>query len=227
MTGRNNLESWLDRADDRDRSDGRTAYRVYQQMIALIADRYGQPFERVLSAFVALSPNSDYFGNLRSLISVLDGVRNKVPLERVTVATYNHCRDRAWRYLLGTELFLASARGLKVRSFFLNIFDPDDPGPVTIDGHIALAWRADDAGTVKQSKVSPRDYAQISATIRRIARDRGLIANQVQATIWLARKRVLRIRFDQQLDLFSHPIAVRPDEIAPFPLRAATEGING
>lgn len=227
MSGRDNLEAWFARADERDRDDGRTAYEIYRSTIRQFADLYGHTFERVLSAFVALSPNSDYYGNLRSLISLLEAMKNGVSRERVVISTYNHCRDRAWAYLHGTDLFLATARGLKVRSFFLNIFDPCDPVPVTIDGHMALIWRNDDAGTMKEAKVSRREYEQISAAIRRLARDRNLVPNQVQATLWLARKRVLNVKFEAQLDLFSHPIAVRPQEVAPYPFRAESERVDG
>lgn len=203
-------------ADAQDLRDGREAYGIYNKVIREFADHYGVTFERALSAFVALSPNSDYFGNLRSLASVLAGIRDGRECSSVVVSTYNHCRDRAWLYATGQQLFLASAKGPKIRSFFLNIFDPADPIPVTIDGHMVCAWSGIDA-PMKDSFVSSTQYRTISVAVRRVAYKVGLVPNQVQATLWMTRKRIKRIKFASQLDFFSHPIMVTPDEARPYP----------
>lgn len=217
MTGSlRNLRAAFDLADDQDIKDGLAAYGIYNRVIRMFADQYGVTFERALSAFVALSPNSDYFGNLRSLASVLAAVQCGTPCAEVTVSTYNHCRNRAYSYATGEALFLASAKGPKIRSFFLNVFNPSDPHPVTVDGHISCAWSGIDA-PMKESIVRPRDYEKIASAIRRMGRDTGMIANQVQATIWMARKRTLRIKFRAQMDMFLDPILVTPADALPYP----------
>lgn len=210
-----NLRAILRHANTADRREGCAAYRTYNQVIRSFAEHYGVTFERALSAFVALSPNSDYLGNLRSLASVLAAIRDGTPCSDVTVSTYNHCRDRAYSYATGESMFLAKARGLKIRSFFLNIFDPLDVEPVTVDGHIVCAWRGLDA-TMKESSVRPTQYRQIAGAVRRVARSLDLIPNQVQATIWITRKRRLGIKFAHQLDMFSDAMAVTPDEARPY-----------
>lgn len=215
-----NLRMLFDQADAQDIRDGLAAYSIYNRVIRDFADQYAVTFERALSAFVALSPNSDYFGNLRSLASVLRGVQQGIPPEAITVSTYKHCRDRAYSYATGEVLFLAKARGHKIRSFFLNVFDPSDPYPVTVDGHISCAWQGINA-TMREALVPPREYARIASAVRRLASDVGMIPNQAQATIWMARKRVMRIKFQAQADLFAHPIMVTPREAMPYP--SATE----
>lgn len=215
-----NLTRLFERASADDIRDGRGAYQTYHRVIDEFARHYGTTFERALSAFVALSPNSDYQGNLRSLASVLMAARDGIPCQRVTVSTYKHCRDRAYSYVTGRRLFLVDAKGLKVRSFFLNILDPDDPRPVTVDGHICCAWRGVDA-PMKQATVRPSEYERIASGIRRFAKAKGMLPNQMQATLWMARKRLLRIRYEGQLDLFRDAIFVRPEDAKPYQLESA------
>jgi hypothetical protein len=214
----------LDRADADDVAEGRLAYRRYNAVMADFAECYGVELGRVVAAFVALSPNSDYFGNLRSLASVL--CYRDAPAERVTVSTYNHCKLRALGYVNGDVDFLATVKGPKIRSFFLNIVDPVDPMPVTVDGHIHAAWLAERL-TMKEAIIrGRRQYEAIAADVRELAASAGMIANQVQAAIWYARKRHLGIVYDAQLQLFGDPsdkwrTIVRPCDAPPYPLKPA------
>lgn len=47
------------------------------------------------------------------------------------------------------------------------------------------------------------EYKEVAKAVSRLARHVDLIPNQLQATIWFARKRILNIKFDPQLDLFA------------------------
>lgn len=76
--------------------------------------------------------------------------------------------------------------GLKVRSFFLNILDPSDPTPVTIDRHaydIALGERNTEND---RPSLSNKRYAHLSDQYRLAAAEVGLVPNQVQAITWEA-----------------------------------------
>lgn len=143
-----NLKRMFDQADAIDRREGKLAYERYNELLSDIALSYSFPFERVVAAFAALSPNNDYWGNLRSLVSVLHGINEGVPCEAITISTYGHCRDRAYQYALGNVSFEATVRGPKIRAFYFNILDPLDKRHVTIDGHMVAAYRAND-GTMK------------------------------------------------------------------------------
>lgn len=219
MSGRN-LRRMFDMADSIDRQEGRLAYLRYHQVIARFAVHYDAPFDQTLAAFVALSPNSDYFGNLRSLASVLDARRKGRPVFEATVSTYNHCRARAWSYLTGEVDFLETVKGPKVRAFYHNIHDPGCPRHVTIDGHMVCAYRNISA-PMKEVQIGKRDYDKISNATKRLAKTLGLLPNQVQATIWLARKRVMGIKYNPQIDLFRDPgdvwrTDITPDEARPY-----------
>lgn len=196
-----NLEKWLGLADEIDRREGLIAYERYHQVMLRFSNKYGYPLDRVIGAFVALSPNNDYYGNLRSLASVLDGNNQGIPDEAITITGYKHCRNRALRYARGDCAFLEDAKGLKTRAFYQNVLDPTNPFPVTIDGHIGAVWR-DKRQTMKEALVPPALYQTIQAGIHRLAGATGMISNQVQATLWFTRKRIHHVKYDAQLELF-------------------------
>lgn len=216
-----NLLSIFDRADKIDREEGMLAYRRYNELMVGIADRYDTPLPNVIAGFVSLSPNSDYIGNLRSLISVLEGVRHGVDVKDITVSTYKHCRDRAYRYITGQDDFIALTHGRKVLSFYHNVLDPVSSQRVTVDGHMVAAWRGENL-TMKEAIIRRRsEYDEIEYAVKRIAFERFLVPHQVQATIWFARKRLFRVRYDAQMSLFAPPddvwrTAQKIDDLIPY-----------
>ncbi|MEM1149226.1 MAG: hypothetical protein AAGI03_01515 [Pseudomonadota bacterium] len=220
--GRRNLRQFFDLADHIDRAEGLVAYSRYHQVMRDLADAYDSTLPRTLAAFCALSPNNDYVGNLRSTASVLAGVKDGVDPGDIVVSTYKHCRDRAYQYATGEAQFLGHARGPKIRAFYRNILDPHDWEPVTIDGHMKAAFEGKPL-TMKEAIVrSAREYDVIANETRRLANRLGLLPNQLQAIIWFARKRVLRIKFEPQISLFARTddlwaTLVSPSEVPPFP----------
>lgn len=215
-----NLKAMLRAADAIDVEEGRLAYPRYHDVMRSIADHYGFGLVETVAAFAALSPNNDYIGNLRSLVSVLQGIRAGATVGEVTVSTYKACRDRAWLYATGETSFERTVRGPKIRAFYFNILDPSDRRHVTIDGHMVAAYRAN-SGTMKDNIPRRREYETIATTVRRLAGREGLVPNQVQATIWFARKRLLNVRYDPQMSLFAAAddrwqTSVRVEDIRPF-----------
>lgn len=217
--GYRNLAVLWTKADDMDRSDGYHAYERYNRLMKTIAAHYSVPTERVVAAFVALSPNSDYHGNLRSLVSMLEAGRQGLSYESAIVSTYNACRARAALYLTGTP-FLDHAKGLKTRAFYQNILVPYEAGPVTVDGHMYHAW-AGTSGGMRDAKVTRKIYAQISHDMCRLASEMHLLPHQVQAILWFARKRLLDVVYDRQMSLLDRDsgyqkTAFKLNEIKPY-----------
>ena len=205
----------LDKADAIDFREGISAYTLYHKVIQNFALAYGAKFEPTLAAFCALSPQNDYYGNLRSLAGVLHAVQHSIPLEEVIVSTYNHCRNRAYAYLTGSADFLSTVKGLKIRAFYANILDPADPIPVTVDGHMVCAWRGINV-PMKVASIRPAEYAEIAKGVREMARELDLIPNQLQAVIWLTRKRLEKIKYNPQLHLFGDDIRISPIDAPPY-----------
>lgn len=68
----------------------------------------------------------------------------------------------------------------------MNILDPDNPEPVTIDRHILNMLEYNMCMTRKR-------YYQIVELIREKARDLHMIPNQLQAVLWETFKRLQRL----------------------------------
>lgn len=202
VTGVENLRALYDRSDALDRSDGRKAYLRYHDLLRDLAAYYGADFEGTVAAFCALSPNNDYLGNLRSLVSMLVYRRDGKDPNEATISTYKHCRTRAAYYLSGEWRFLDHAKGLKTRSFYQNIVDPLDPEPITVDGHMICAWIGRDMTmTEAQQELNRTVYREIAQGIRDLAREEHMVGQQMQAVLWFARKRLRGIKYDAQLQL--------------------------
>lgn len=184
--GVKNILRVLDKAGDIEINEGRVAYFNYRAVCSGLGEYYGYPLPLTIAVFAALSPNCDYYNNLRSAATVLNAHRIGLPRSKVKVASYNHCRDRAFTYLDGVS-FLDTVKGKKIRSFYKNILNPIDPLPVTIDGHALNIWRNERRG-LKDSLIKPRLYDEIAEDYREVSRKVGLIANQVQCITWLAWK---------------------------------------
>jgi len=221
-----NLEILFSQADEMDISDGKQAYKRYHRVLLGIAVYYGQPMSRVVAAFAALSPNNDYVGNLRSLVSMLDAKRRGYEYKDAIVSTYKAARARANLYLTGTP-FLDHAKGLKTRAFYQNLLHPEMDGPVTVDGHMYHAWMGTTGG-MKDANVTAKLYAEISDATRRLAAEHGYLAHEAQAILWYTRKRLLGIVYDPQLALFAQHGGYQqahfaPQEIRPYGVENETQ----
>ncbi len=211
-----NLARVVDLADDVDLQSGRTSYAKYNKLMRDLADMYGYTVEEVTAVFVSTSPNNDYIGNLRSTVSILDGLNKEMWSNEIVISTYNHCKDRALLYLDGVK-FLDHAKGLKIRAFYRNIVDPLDIGPVTVDGHMVGAWTGQRL-LMKNAAISKSTYKTIEGETRELARHHGLIPNQVQGVIWFTWKRLHNVVYDGNLNLFNDPWSLDLDvrSIKPY-----------
>jgi hypothetical protein len=218
----NLLDLW-NASDVIDRYEGELAYQRYHQVMTELAGRYEAELGRVVAAFAATSPNSDYLGNVRSVVTMLEALRRGLPCQAATVSTYRACRDRAWTYLTGEVDFMATVRGPKIRAFYQNIMNPFDPEPVTIDGHMVAAHRGS-TGTMKDNIPSRGEYHRVALDVRLLADRLGRIPNAVQATLWFTRKRLLRVVYQPQLTLRGAltrdhwGTLLNLDEVRPYPL---------
>jgi hypothetical protein len=201
------------------------AYLRYHNLMHGIGRKYGVDVERVTAAFCALSPNNDYLGNLRSLVSMLTYYQRGENPADATVSTYKAAAKRAALYLCGIP-FLGHAKGQKTRAFYQNISEPTLWGPVTVDGHMIGAY-LDEPLTMKDAQgwLTKRRYVEVAMHIQDMAADLRVMPHQVQATIWFARKRRLGVVYTPQMDLLSPGEGQRttydPDELHPYPPKVA------
>ncbi|HEY9282355.1 MAG TPA: hypothetical protein VIP46_02775 [Pyrinomonadaceae bacterium] len=224
MSGTDNILSVFRQADQFDLGEGLSAYFHYRQMMESLGIHYGYPLEQVAAAFSALSPNNDYIGNLRSLVTVLLGHKEGRTPDEITVTSYRACARRAYLYLDGVP-FLDHARGPKTRSFFVNIMQPWLPHFVTVDGHMVSVWKGErlrmkEVATSKAVS-SYRRYERVADDFRLVAHRLGILPSQVQAVAWFVWKRINDIVFESQLSLLrpgdQWRLHLTPAEIKPYP----------
>ncbi len=184
---------------------GAMAYPMYHAAMRRFATHYRAPFVQTVEAFVALSPNNDYHGNLRSLASVLAAARDGRGVDSFNVTTYRACAIRAMGYITGQVSFLDTVRGPKITAFRHNILYPHTSRRVTVDGHMIGVWHGENL-TMKQAAalmVGPAHYARIEADFLTIARRVKLQGCALQAALWTARKRERGVKYEDQVELFS------------------------
>ena len=195
-----NIKRYWENVEECDIDAGKAAYPAYHEMMRRIATRYQQDQVRVTEAFAALSPNNDYFGNLRSLVSLLDGLEHDTPYK---VSTYKACARRAETYIRGTADFLSTVKGKKITAFRNCIVAPLTCEDFVLDGHM-IAIALGEAMTMTEANAALRihGYDKLSSAYIRFSARIGMRAPEVQATLWYCRKRNENIKFSRQKDLF-------------------------
>lgn len=222
----NNLTRVWEQATPGERDGGVLAYDDYHQVMCEISNRYDVEPAKVAGAFCALSPNSDWMGNLRSAITMTHGWSHGWSEEEVTVTTYNANRGRAWRIMEG-EPFESVFKGPKVRDFYRSIIEPQNQESATIDGHIANVARGQQNG-MWYSGLTISEYRKVKSCLQRLAKRNGILPLQMQGVLWFAWKRIHNILAADEAVLFGEPLRpyVRTDWIQPFPRRQQQEPVE-
>jgi len=216
-----NISIVLEQADTHDRQAGLIAYQMYHECLRGIANHYQTGFCQTVAAFAALSPNNDYTGNLRSLVSLIQGVQSGLPVDQITVSTYKACRDRAHGFLTGEKDFLMETGGPKTRAFYHNILKPECPRHITIDGHMYGVYAGERMTMVEAIRVvRGSSYEKIAQEFIQVARRNKLVPNQLQAILWFTWKRIHTVVYHAaQLPLFGSDtwgLIEAPEQIKPF-----------
>lgn len=214
-----NIEYVLNKADTVDINEGKKAYFGYNKILTEIANHYEVGFVQTVACFVALSPNNDYMGNLRSTVGVIQGFKAKKDVSQIKVSTYNACKIRAFNYLTGNKDFLIETKGPKTRSFYFNIIKPEDSEHITIDGHMFGLYQGKRVTMVEVAKLG-FNYQKVARDFKIVARKNKLIPNQLQAILWFTWKRINKVIYTPQLNLLEQNnhwgLSVPIDQIIPF-----------
>lgn len=198
-----NLLKVYEQADEIDHEEGRLAFIRYHDLMQTIADKYRFTLQQTTGAFSALSPNNDYIGNLRSLVSVLHGIREGWTVDDVQVSTYRACLHRAWEFAQDAD-FLTYTKGPKTRAFYQNIIDPQDATPVVVDGHMLSAYIGERMRMTKAVRVFREySYDDIAHEVRKLAFRLCIVPCQLQAIIWMTWKRIHNVVYEGNLDMFA------------------------
>lgn len=209
-----------EQVDPIDYAEGMVAYERYRYMMDKIGEKYHHTIEQVTAAFVSLSPNNDYEGNVRSLITLLEAERLNIDPDEIVVSTYKACAKRAWDYLHGKN-FVQWTIGPKILNFYHCILNPKNTKFVVIDGHMFSIWygrrlRMKEVAHVKFN------YLEVGCDFIEAANELKLRPCQLQSMLWFTWKRINNIRYGgNQLNLFKAGdhwgIEIPLEDVIPFP----------
>lgn len=211
-----NVSDYWNRVTDDDLAAGVAAYPAYLEMMKRISTHYQTGLVQTTEAFVPLSPNNDYFGNLRSLVSLIVGYKSG---ESYVISTYKACGKRAMSYLDGSVSFTDTVKGKKIRAFRHNILYQKNSCEFVLDGHmIAVALGRSMTMTEANLELRGYGYDKLTAPYRRLARRVEMPVHELQATLWHCRKRTEGIKFSTQKDMWrdDHHLIYDVSEILPY-----------
>jgi effector-binding domain-containing protein len=142
-----------------------------------VAETYDVPLIKVAGIMSALSPNTTFNQNIRSLEAFLRTGGD------CKVSTFNGQKRKALKILASSDNITVEEiktilGGLKTQSFFDNIFRPEISEDVTID-----LWMIRWAGI--EGSLTPKRYKNVSNKIKDLAKSLNLLPHQVQAKIWV------------------------------------------
>lgn len=213
-----NVKRVLAKADTVDWREGLAAYPNYNQMMQALAAYYGFSLRTVAAVFSALSPNNDYMKNLRSAVTLLKGYREGVPCEDLVTTSYRACKLRAWRVLEGED-FLSFTKGPKTRNFYECIVDPAHQSAITIDGHMVNIFNGERRSMLEVAW-HKFNYEKLAHEYRVIAFSEFLLPSQLQAILWFTWKRINRIVYEGNYQLFTSGdewrMRLAPEDIKPY-----------
>jgi hypothetical protein len=188
-------------------ASGHDYYPRQRDRLGAIAAREGVPLATVVGMFAALSPNNTEDGTYRGVVAMLhSGYGAKV-------TTYLPNRLKAEWIRCGKPP-LDVLGGRKVRSFYRNTMDPEDPTVVTVDGHMYSCWKGRRVVlTDAAHKLDDRLYTRVESDVQLLASLTGQIPCRLQSTLWARWRRIHRILSPDQLSLF--PFEMLPENLIP------------
>lgn len=190
----NNLEKIFNQALPVEIENGKKWYPDAKDTLNSLAIKYNLSPEIVIAVCSALSPRCVWNQNIQDTERVLIWFTTKyksINRNFPKVTTYSQNLRKAIGILKtnNTDVFISR----KTYNFFNNIFNPDSPDYVTIDGHSINAYY-NRLGVVENKHFTPKYYDKIAKVYKKIAKKYSLLPCQFQAIIWLTFKRIHNIR---------------------------------
>ena len=151
-------------------------FRVNDYCVTL-SETYNVPLIKVAGILSALSPNTTFAHNIKSLEAFLRTKGN------CKVTTYNSQKNKALTILNSSDSITIDEvkkilGGLKTQAFFDNILRPETSQDVTID-----LWMIRHFGI--KGSLTPKRYKDASNKIKDLAKSLNLLPHQVQAKLWV------------------------------------------
>lgn len=142
-----------------------------------LSEMHNVPLIKVAGIMSALSPNTTFALNIKSLEAFLKTKGN------CKVTTYNGQKNKALTILnshdnISIDEIKTILGGLKTQAFFDNIVRPETSQDVTIDLWM-IRWAK------IEGSLTPKKYRDASNKIKDLAKSLNLLPHQVQAKLWV------------------------------------------
>ena len=191
---RANIRTVWEAATPEERAMGARWYMDAHDHARNMARRYHVPFPTTVAVISALSPSNLWSQNLKDAAAFLEAF-TRGDKDRPLAQTYGPNADKAWNILQDGEadpLGYFEGRAHKTRAFYLSILEPGrTQGIVVVDGHalnVALGRRVPLSEVPNLSAMGR--YFPVSDAYVHVADDLGIVASTLQATTWLAWRRM-------------------------------------
>jgi hypothetical protein len=198
---RRNLSKLLNEATKQELCDGLRYYDDQRSRLLAIGRLTQLDLDTLAGMFAALSPSNTEKRTYRDLLALL---RRRLPRDPFNGSPLGFTawptnRDKASRIMSG-ECPHIVLRGPKVCAFFDNLRSPYSR-KVTVDGHMFNAWRGKVAPLTSNGLNVDKYYDRVAADVHKLT-PMWLRPCQLQAVLWIVWKRVNRIAYSAQRDLF-------------------------
>lgn len=172
------------RATSADLRQGSDWYNAAHTFCIGLADRYGISVRQAAGIVASLSPQTGWAENMRR-------ADHLCRTEGCAGLSRNVAKARAILFGQVPEDVLApkcsAGYGPKVRAFYANILDPENPEPVTVDRHAYVIAYGTENGISRIGRQN--GYDRVACLYRETARDLGLRPNVLQAVTWTCHRR--------------------------------------
>lgn len=149
--------------------------------------RIAQVDQTIYTAIVAAtSPSVPWTRNIEVANEVIKGLNSSI-----TMNNFEKCR-KILHYEIDVYGAFSRKTAPKTYNFFFNLLDPKDPSFVTIDRHAIRACLGQGRMLAYRGSIGidHKTYEILSEPYFELASHYGVLANQVQAVVWLYAKRM-------------------------------------
>jgi len=175
----NNLINVLNNATKNDIQHGLDWYNGFYLWCDDLAKKYNKTTFVIASIFSALSPRNKLYKNKIDTITVLEAVKNNIPVEKIKVSTFNKNKQKA--YFIALNKASISKDSLKTYSFCKNVGELNS-NFVTID-----VWQLRVLTGKKENKTPTKlEYLQMVEIHNKVAKKNNILPYQLQAITWTA-----------------------------------------
>lgn len=166
--------------------EGHNWYARSQMLLKTEARSLGVDQTIYTAIVAATSPSVPWTRNIEVANEVIKGENSSI-----TMNNFEKCR-KILHYEIDVYNAFSNKTAPKTYNFFFNLLDPKDPGFVTIDRHAIRACLGQSRMLEFRGAigVNYKTYEILSETYFELANHYGVLANQIQAVVWLYSKRI-------------------------------------